>query len=102
MLIRHHELGDLDQLLTLYVHLHHSDAPLPERAVVENVWRELMASRAYRYYGCFVDDSLVSSCTLTIVPNLTRGCRPYGVIENVVTHVAHRRRGYARSVLLEA
>ena len=102
MLIRHLESGDLDELLALYEHLHASDAPLPERAVIEGVWRELGANPSYRYYGGFVAGSLVSSCTLTIIPNLTRGCRPYGVIENVVTHVAHRRRGYAKAVLLEA
>jgi len=102
MRIRHLEPGDLDELLALYEHLHDSDVPLPERAVVERVWRELAANPSYRYYGVFVGASLVSSCTLTIIPNLTRGCRPYGVIENVVTHVDHRRRGYAKAVLREA
>src|SRR5215471_18895364 len=79
MLIRHLKLADLDELLALYVHLHDSDAPLRERAVVEGIWRELAANPGYRYYGGFVDGSLVSSCTLTTIPNLTRGCRPYGV-----------------------
>ena len=102
MLIRHLELSDLDALLALYEHLHKSDAPLPERAVVERVWRELVANRSYRYYGVFVGASLLSSCTLAIIPNLTRGCRPYGVIENVVTHVGHRRKGYAKAILREA
>lgn len=102
MLIRHLELGDLDELLTLYVHLHDSDAPLPERAVVEGVWRKLTENPDCLYYGCFVDGTLVSSCAVTIIPNLTRGCRPYGIIENVVTHVAHRRRGYAKAVLRQA
>jgi GNAT superfamily N-acetyltransferase len=102
MLIRHLESGDLDELLALYRHLHDSDAPLPERAVFERVWRELEASPCYRYYGGFVGASLVSTCTLTIIPNLTRGCRPYGVIENVVTHLDHRRKGYAKAVLREA
>jgi ribosomal protein S18 acetylase RimI-like enzyme len=39
---------------------------------------------------------------LAITPDLTRGCRPYGLIENVVTHAAHRRRGYGRQVLAHA
>lgn len=102
MLIRYLEFGDLDELLALYEHLHSSDAPPPARSVIEGVWRELAASPSYRYYGAFVEESLVSSCTLTIVPNLTRGCRPYGVIENVVTHSAHRRKGYAKAILMEA
>jgi ribosomal protein S18 acetylase RimI-like enzyme len=102
MLIRRLELADLDALLALYVHLHDFDAPLPERAIVEAVWRKLVTNPGYRYYGAFVDGSLLSSCTLTIIPNLTRACRPYGVIENVVTHAAHRRRGFATAVLREA
>ena len=42
---------------------------------------------------------LISTCTLVTVPNLTRGVRPYGLIENVVTHPDHRRTGLGRAVL---
>ncbi|WP_457945655.1 GNAT family N-acetyltransferase [Caproiciproducens sp. LBM24188] len=45
---------------------------------------------------------LVSSCILLIVPNLTHGQRPYGVIENVVTDRAFRGQGRASAVLRAA
>lgn len=69
--------------------------------VTRSVWNELLSSERYRYYGVFVDGQLVSSCALTIVPNLTRSCRPYGILENVVTHAGHRRKGYATALLKE-
>ena len=50
-------------------------------------------------FGLYMDGGLVASCTLTLTPNLTRGCRPYGVIENVVTDVGFRKRGFAKAVL---
>jgi len=102
MLIRQLRSNDLSDLLALYEHLHSSDTPLPADSVVQSVWRELMTSPKHRHYGAFVDEQLVSSCTLTIIPNLTRSCRTYGVIENVVTHASHRRRGYAKALLRAA
>jgi GNAT superfamily N-acetyltransferase len=93
---------ELDDLLALYAHLHAADDPLPERKLVEKVWQELQENHHFSYFGAFFHQRLVSSCTLSIIPNLTRGCRPYGLIENVVTHSDFRRRGFASSVLKAA
>lgn len=100
--VRELQSTDLDALLGLYAHLHERDLPLPERNVVEQVWAEALANPRIRYFGCCEAGHLVSSCTLTVVPNLTRACRPYGVIENVVTHAEFRGRGWGKRVLQQA
>ncbi len=94
--------SELNELLALYAHLHSTDDPLPEPAKVQAVWQELLANPRYPYFGAYVGGQLVASCNLTVIPNLTRGCRPYGVIENVVTHAEHRQHGYGKAVLRHA
>jgi GNAT superfamily N-acetyltransferase len=54
------------------------------------------------YFVGELEGALVASCTLTIIPNLTRGARPYGLIENVITHVDYRRRGFGTKLLQHA
>ncbi|CAH2812101.1 MAG: hypothetical protein CBARDMAM_6892 [uncultured Caballeronia sp.] len=78
--------AELDQLVLLYGQLHSADEPLPDASVIRSVWNELMADLRHTVFGGYRDGELISSCTLTIIPNLTRGCRLYGVLENVVTH----------------
>lgn len=102
MIIREITVSELEHLLSLYAHLHASDDPVPERTQVEALWQDIQKNPLLEYFGAFMGDKLISSCALTIVPNLTRGCRPYGVIENVVTHRSFRRKGYGRSVLNHA
>lgn len=103
MYIRTLHFGDLGDLLALYAHLHRQDDPLPGTEVVHTVWKEILSNPHHRVFGGYIiDDVLVSSCALTVVPNLTRGCRPYGVIENVVTHAAHRNQGYGKAILAHA
>ena len=97
--IRELRSQDLQSLLGLYAHLHdHDDLP-PPTSIVEAVWAEALANPRIKYFGGFDSGSLVSSCTLTVIPNLTRACRPYGVVENVVTHAAHRGQGWGRAIL---
>ncbi len=85
--------GDLDALLGLYVQLHPHDAALPARAEVERVWQTLLGDPAQVDLGAFVQGQLVAAARATIVPNLTRGARPYALVENVITAAAHRRKG---------
>lgn len=44
----------------------------------------------------------IATVTLVVVPNLTRNGASYALIENVVTHADHRKRGYARAVIAHA
>jgi GNAT superfamily N-acetyltransferase len=92
----------LDALLALYKHLHRKDAPLPKRPALDALWTSIMADPRLFYFVGELDGEIISSCTLAIIPNLTRGCRPYGLIENVVTHVDHRNQGFGTAVIRQA
>ena len=100
--IRRIRKQELQTLLELYSHLHDSDLPLPEPGIIDTVWEEIMLNEHFIYWGGFLGKELVASCTCSIIPNLTRSCRPYAVIENVVTHSQYRRKGLAKKLLQEA
>ncbi len=51
---------------------------------------------------CEIDGKVVSSVHLNIIKNLTHNLRPYGVIENVVTHGDYQNNGFASALLQEA
>lgn len=90
---------DLPSLLELYKHLNKTDDPLPPMGQVEEVWNQIVSSEMCLCFGGFMDGALVCSCVLSIIPNLSRGCRSYGVLENVVTHKEYRKRGYGRELM---
>jgi ribosomal protein S18 acetylase RimI-like enzyme len=88
-------------MLSLYRHLHPHDPEL-DTSTAERVWSTLLTSAFMTVIVAQAAERLVSSCTLAIVPNLSRGGRSYGVIENVVTHADYRQQGLGRRVLAHA
>lgn len=99
--IREIDVEELDVLLELYRDLHKVDDPVAAD-VVQKTWLEIQDNPHMDMFGVFVKQELVSSCALTVIPNLTRGCRPYGLIENVVTRMDMRRNGYGKAMLAYA
>jgi GNAT superfamily N-acetyltransferase len=91
---------ELPELLKLYAFLH-ADDPVadPADAAVQRLWAQILADPNLRYYVAVEKEKIVATCTLSLIPNLTRGLRPYGLIENVVTAPDYRRRGFATEVL---
>ncbi|WP_325034751.1 GNAT family N-acetyltransferase [Nostoc sp. 'Lobaria pulmonaria (5183) cyanobiont'] len=90
-------------LIRPYTHLSDNEfpvnAPLPADDVLQSIWDGILHDPRLYYIVADVDNRLVATCNLTIVPNLTRGARPYGIIENVVTHLDYRQQGFGRQVL---
>jgi len=99
--IRPAQPGDRDGLIALYRHLSPED-PSPEPALAEAAWRRLLASDLTTVFVAEDAGTPVASCTLVVVPNLTRDARCYALIENVVTHAGYRRRGLSQAVLKAA
>jgi GNAT superfamily N-acetyltransferase len=94
--------SELPALLALYAQLHPTDAPVPPMAELQAIWQELLNNPRHRTWGVYVDDALVATCNITIIPNLTRGGSPFGLIENVVTDRGYRGHGYGKAVLQAA
>jgi GNAT superfamily N-acetyltransferase len=89
---------DLTAVMDLYQHLSEGD----ERAsltVAEEIFERFLTYQGSAIIVGEVAGQLVASCTLVVVPNLTRGGKPYGLLENVVTHRDFRNHGFGGQLL---
>mgnify|MGYP001150041467 FL=1 len=97
-MIREITENDFDQLLGLYMQLH--DNPFPGKSErVLAVWNNILADENHHIIVAEEDGNIVSSCVCVIIPNLTRGQRPYAFVENVITDEKYRKRGLATACL---
>lgn len=97
-MIREAGYNDLNEILNLYLHLHESSVP-EENENLKNTWQDIMNDKNHHLIVYEKNGKIVSSCVCVIIPNLTRGLRPYAFIENVVTHKDYRGKGYATACL---
>lgn len=100
-MVREAVCGDLDGLLELYLDLHESTVPARDERLLGS-WRRILEDPGHHILVAEADGAIVASCACVVVPNLTRGGRPYALVENVVTHRDHRRRGLASACVARA
>ncbi|QND13106.1 GNAT family N-acetyltransferase [Rhizobium leguminosarum] len=100
-IIRAAARSDLPDLMTLYRHLNPTD-PVLDEALAEERFSDILAQPGMTVFIGYAGDVAAATVTSVVVPNLTRSGAPYGLIENVVTHADHRKRGYAGAVIRHA
>lgn len=93
--IREEELSDL---LTLYCQLHNNTMPEMKDSLL-SLWKQITEDKNHHIIVGLVDNRIISSCVVVIIPNLTHNQQPYALIENVITDEKHRKKGYATKVL---
>ncbi len=97
MQIRLVQTSDYDKLLGLLRQLNPAD---PQATEIEfRVFEEIIASKYLDLIVAENEGLLLGSCYLNVIPNMTRGGRPYAVIENVITDSAHRNRGTGKALM---
>ncbi|WP_024285925.1 GNAT family N-acetyltransferase [Cellulomonas sp. KRMCY2] len=90
---------DLAAVLALLRELHSEDpaVPLPHACAV---WDAILAQPGRTVLVAENDSGhIVGTAEITITENLTRGARPFGLVENVVVEESQRRLGAGRALL---
>ena len=104
MIIRKAIPADAEDLKILYFE-YLTNYPPQQEQNMDN-WRDII-QRLYENKNSHllvaeVDGKVVSTVYLTVIENLTHNNRPFGIIENVVTHINYRNKGIASALLEKA
>lgn len=98
LILRRAREDDFEQLLKVLHFLHSNDIPAPPEQL-KSTWDQILRNETVVHYVAESEGILVAACHLVVVPNLTRGAKPYGMIENVVTRPEYRRHGIGTRLL---
>ncbi|MDR1219246.1 MAG: GNAT family N-acetyltransferase, partial [Treponema sp.] len=67
-------------------------------SAAKNIWNEIKKHNI-KYYIAKDNGKIIGSCYICIIPNLTRGGKSIGFIENVITDKEYRRRGIGKRII---
>ena len=91
--------NELSSLMELYQQLNSDD--IFNEFTVKNIWKNIQ-NQNIKYFVAKEDCKIIASCYICIIPNLTRGGKSIGFIENVITDANHRRKGIGKTVVENA
>lgn len=104
MIIRKAKSTDANDLKVLYFEYLTHFPPKEEQDM--SLWQNILDKfeRDENMYLLVAEDNgrVVSTVQMAIIESLTHNVRPFAVIENVVTHIDFRNKGYASALLEKA
>lgn len=101
MLVREATYEDHDVVIELMQHLNPDDPVLTD-SISRGMFAEILESKNFTIMVAVKSTTIVGTCYLNVIPNLTRGALPYAIIENVVTHPEFRRQGIGKALISHA
>ena len=93
--------SDLPSLLSLF-DVSEVSAVAQPRERARSIWQEIMAEPGVSVFVSDDGDRIAATCMLVTAPNLLRGGRRHGFLENIVTHPEIRGQGHGRAVVRAA
>ena len=87
----------LPMILELYKQLFPEENPI-DINIANKIWKKINQNNI-KYFIAIENDKVISSCYLSIIPNLTRGGKSVGFIENVITDKDYRQKGIGKDLI---
>jgi GNAT superfamily N-acetyltransferase len=97
--IRRAGMADLPVMLRLLAEMHDEAPPDVGDQRVTEVFQEILDRPDRALLVAVMDNQVVGTLDLLVVPNLSHGGQPWAMIENVVVERSHRRKGIGGSLL---
>jgi len=92
--------NEILSLLELYKQLNPEDNIIDE-FTAKNIW-ENIENQNIKYFIAKENGKIIASCYICIIPNLTRGGKSVGFIENVITDIEYRGKGIGKKIIKNA
>jgi GNAT superfamily N-acetyltransferase len=87
----------LPKILELYKQLLPEEDPININ-YANKIWEEIEQNNI-KYFIAIENNKIISSCYLSIIPNLTRNGKSNGFIENVITDEKYRKKGIGKRII---
>jgi GNAT superfamily N-acetyltransferase len=100
MKVRRAELTDLRQLIELFNEMHEESDIVSAEA--QQTLIEVLAESNRAVLVAEIDGVVVGTVDVAVHGNLSRGMKPWAIVENVMVTEAARRKGVARALMTSA
>ncbi|WP_405058772.1 GNAT family N-acetyltransferase [Kribbella sp. NBC_01505] len=97
-MFREAEATDFAGVMRLYEQLHPNDPIVPQDRAAAT-YDEILRTPGMHLFVLEDEGAVIASTYLNLMPNLSRGAAPYGVVENVIVDSARRGTGIGKAIM---